>query len=115
MEESILDSVTEASGGGIPNEYSDDEIHQQTTDFLLYFIDQMKELTDDQKARMRAKVIDRALNPQQLMEEVMKPKKVTEPLSPQDFIVLVSLILLIAGILGKKSPQTFSSKLLALF
>lgn len=110
--EEIIESVTEelaASGGSaLPSqEYSDDEMQQQTTDFLLYLIDEMKDVSDVQKAKMRANIIERALDAGRMVEEVLKPKKVSEGSSPQDLIVLLVLIALIVGSLGKCEKKQF--------
>lgn len=104
--EEIIETVTEkisASGDSAlpPVEYTDEEMHQQTTDFLLHIIDSMKELTDVQKAKMRAKIIEQNFNPEEFMEEIANPTKVIEPTPTQDLILLVVLILFIVGTLGK--------------
>lgn len=104
--EDIIETVTEgivSSGDSTlpPPEYTEEEMHQQTTNFLLYIVDSMKELTEQQKAKMRASILEKAFNPQELMEEITNPKKVIEPTSPQDLVVLIALVLFIVGILGK--------------
>lgn len=100
--EEIVESVIEASGALPPSqEYTDDEMKEQTTNFLLYLIDEMKDVSEEQKAKMRANIIERALDAGRMVEEVLKPKKVSEAPSSQDLIVLVVLILLIVGSLGK--------------
>lgn len=102
----VVETVTEAiigsGGSALPaKEYTDDEMHQQTTDFLLYLIDQMKDVSDDQKAKMRTNILEKALEAGKLAEEVLKPKKGLEPATPQDLVLVVVLILIILGTLGK--------------
>ena len=102
--EDIIETVASGVGALPPSqEYTDDEMQQQTTDFLLYLIDQMKDVSEVQKAKMRANIIERALDAGRMVEEVLKPKKVSEGASPQDLILLLVLIFLIVGSLGKKS------------
>lgn len=104
--EEIIETVTETitgSGDALPpREYTAEEMSQQTTDFLLYFVNSMKELTEEQKAKMRSNILEKAFNPEAFMEQFSKPKtKVVEPTSAQDLITLVVMIVLIVGVLGK--------------
>lgn len=106
----IIETVTESiigSGDSPPREYSEEEMQQQTTDFLLHVVNSMKELTEEQKARMRSSIIEKAFNPQALMEEIQNPTKVVEPTSPQDLVVLLALVCLIIAIFGKGRFEEF--------
>lgn len=100
--EDIIETVASGVGALPPSkEYTDDEMQTQTTDFLLYLIDQMKDVSEVQKAKMRANIIERALDAGRMVEEVFKPKKVSGGASPQDLILVLVLIFLILGSLGK--------------
>lgn len=100
--ESVTEAIVSGSGENILREYTDEEMQQQTTDFLLYLIDQMGDVSEEKKAQMRANILAKALEAGKLAEEVLKPKKSIEPTTPQDLIILVTLIIFIVGTLGKK-------------
>jgi hypothetical protein len=100
--QTVTESITGSGDSLPPSDYTEEEMHQQTTDFLLHMVNSMKELTEQQKAKMRASILEKAFNPEQLMQEFAKPTKVVEPTAPQDLVVLLVLIFLIVGTLSKK-------------
>lgn len=100
--ETVTDSIIGSGDSTLPpREYTEEEMTQQTTDFLMYIVDSMKELTEEQKAKMRSSIVENALNPEKLFEKLKKPERVIEPTSPEDLMVLIALIILIVGTLGK--------------
>lgn len=85
---------------------SPEELEQQTTNFLLAFIDKM-DMTDDQKAKLRSNVIDRALNPEKYQASEDFDKKAGA--SPEDIMKLIALVALILVVLGKNTCRLISS------
>jgi hypothetical protein len=111
--ESVSDAVVEASAD---HEYTAEEIETQTRDFLLSFIDQLTDMSPEQKAKLRNNVIDRALNPAKFIEDNFAPRKTAmEPTSPQDLLILIVFAVLLVGAFGKKMKSLSAESSKAIF
>jgi uncharacterized membrane protein YfhO len=92
--ETVKEAVQEGSAA---HEYTAAEIESQTTEFLLAFIDQLSDLNEEGKARLRSNVIERAMNPEAFTEEVFAKKSIT----PQDLLKLVAFVMILVVLFGK--------------
>ncbi|KAG5678193.1 hypothetical protein PVAND_007886 [Polypedilum vanderplanki] len=96
----VIETVTEAvQEGSAAHEYTAEEIEAQTTEFLLAFIDQLTDISEEGKAKLRNNVLERAMHPELFAEEAM-PKKVNV-ITPQDWLKLIALVMIIVIIFGK--------------
>lgn len=86
-------------GSGTGPEYTPEQLEAQTTNFLLAFIDQMQ-VSEDQKAKLRNNIIERALNPEKFKISDNADAKGAS-VSPEEIIRLICLVILVFGILGK--------------
>lgn len=100
--EEIIENFTEAvsEGSASAQEFTAEEMESQTTDFLLAFIDQLTDMNEEQKAKLRNNVIERALHPELFTEEAFA-KKHTSQISPQDLVILIAFAVLILTAFGK--------------
>jgi hypothetical protein len=97
--ESLSDVILE-NGESVPPEYTAEEIEQQTTDFLMSFIDTLKDITEEQKIKLKDNVMERARNPDKFKDDMFGARKANAP-SPQDLILLVCFVLIILAFFGK--------------